>query len=220
MIYVTGLGRCGTSFLMKYLREMGFGLGNAISWNPQMRAGLELSSAFSINRELYIHYIHAGKPIELDYPYRQKYWDCTYREAIQRVDKDPRQGKVDVIKDPRLTWHPDMLRAWWESRQDLKLIICHRKIEDVYKSRKSLKPHEDDPKRKELHEYKEDFADFITAVLELKIPHEFLFFPDFLYEFENVWRVLNRFDLKTGNFHKAKEIWDSLVDYPPRKESE
>jgi hypothetical protein len=219
VIIVTGLGRCGTSFLMKYLRAMGFGLGNAINWSEPMRAGLELSSSFSINREMYIHYIHAGKPIDLDYTYRHTYWDCSYREAIQQVDTDPRQVPVDVIKDPRFTWHPDILKAWWESRQDFKLIICHRKIEDIYKSRKAMKPHQDDPKRDELHEYKEDFADFITTVLELKIPHEFIFFPDFLYEFEKVWGVLDRMGLK-HNFFKGKAIWESLIDYPPRKESE
>ena len=180
MVIVTGLGRCGTSILTKYLGDVGFGVGRNINWHDEARAGYELSTAYSINREMWNNYCKAGKPIDLDFDYRGPYWKCKYREAIFNVDKDEeKQGKVEVIKDPRFTWNPALIEAWWTVRQDLKLIICHRDIQSVMDSRKSLPPQYDDPKRVKLSEYKEDFADFYTKVLQLEIPYVTLFFPKF-----------------------------------------
>ena len=48
---VTGLGRCGTSILTKYLGECGYGLGQNVNWHKEARAGLELSTAYSITRQ-------------------------------------------------------------------------------------------------------------------------------------------------------------------------
>lgn len=52
MIIITGLGRCGTSVLTKYLGELGFGLGKNVSWNHDVRAGMELSTAYTITHDL------------------------------------------------------------------------------------------------------------------------------------------------------------------------
>ncbi len=217
MFIITGLGRCGTSILTKYLGEVGFGLGHNVNWNAEMRAGLELSTAYAINREIHQAYCMSNKPIDLEYPFRGNYWKCTYREAIQNVDKDERQGKVDVFKDPRFTWNPALVEAWWSVRQDIKFIICHRKIEDVYKSRKAMLPHQDDPKRKELAEYKIDFADFFTCILELKIPYCLLYFPNFLFDFDGVHYLLNDIGLE-HNYDKGKKVWDELIDTTPYEE--
>jgi hypothetical protein len=135
----------------------------------------------------------------------------TYREAILNVDKDERQGKVDVFKDPRITWHPDLLRAWWSTRQDFQLIICHRKPEDVYKSRKALPPQYDDPKRRELIEYKIDFEEFFTTVLELGIPYKTLYFPNFLFNHLMVWNILESVGLK-HNYDEGRKIWDDIIE--------
>ena len=211
MIIITGLGRCGTSILTKYLGRVGFALGRNVNWHEIVRAGLELSTAYAITDNMNHYFLKLGKPIDLNAPSHGDYWNCTYKEAILNVDKDERQGKVDVFKDPRLTWNPDLIKAWWSVRQDFKLIICHRKIEDVYKSRKSLPPQYDDPKRIELDEYKIDFADFITEVLELKIPYKFLFFPQFLFEFEHVWKTLQEIGLE-HSFEDGKKIWDEIIE--------
>lgn len=212
MVIVTGLGRCGTSILMKYISEVGLGVGKNVNWHKIARAGMELSTAYTLTHDLYHLFIREGKPINLDTPALGDYWSpLTYREAIEKVDKDPRQGSVQVFKDPRLTWHPDLIRAWWSVRQDFKLIICHRKPEDVYKSRKELPPQYDDPKRRELIEYKIDFEEFFTTVLELGIPYRTLYFPNFLFNFGEVFGLLHDFDLP-HYFPEGLKIWNEIVD--------
>jgi hypothetical protein len=211
MIIITGLGRCGTSILTKYLGDVGFGVGRNINWHDEARAGYELSTAYSINREMWNSYCKAGKPIDLDFDYRGPYWKCKYREAIFNVDKDEKQGKVEVIKDPRFTWNPELIEAWWTVRQDFKLIICHRDIKSIYDSRKALPPQYDDPKRLKLPEYKIDFADFYTRVLQLEIPYVTLFFPKFLQNFHETWLVLEGIGLK-HDYDKGKKIWHDMMD--------
>ena len=221
MIIVTGLGRCGTSILIKYLGEVGFGLGRNVNWNSEMRAGLELSTAYCINQGMWQGFSKSGTPIDLERIPSGDYWaNKTFREQILNVDKDERQGKVDVIKDPRFTWHPDLIEAWWEVRKDIKLIICHRDIEQIYKSRKALNNRgQDDPKRAvhprnpevELPRYKIDFADFFTKVLEIGIDYELLFFPDFLGDFKTVHESLDRLGL-THDYNKGNEVWNKLID--------
>jgi hypothetical protein len=221
MFIITGLGRCGTSILMKYLREVGFGLGKNVSWNEEMRAGLELSTAYSLNQRMWMGFSKNGNPIDLDRVPTGDYWvGKSFRECILSVDNDERQGKVDVFKDPRFTWHPDLIEAWWEVRKDIKLIICHRDIEQIYKSRKALNnTGQDDPKRAvhpsnpevELPRYKIDFADFFTKVLEIGIDYELLFFPKFLEDFESTWKSLNRIGL-THDYNNGQEVWNKLID--------
>ena len=84
-------------------------------------------------------------------------------------------------------------------------------IEDIYKSRNELLPHQDDPKRVEIEEYKTDFADFMTMVLKLGIEYEFLFFPDFLFSFEKTWESLQRIGLE-HSFDDGKKIWDNIIE--------
>lgn len=214
MIIITGLGRCGTSVLTKYLGELGFGLGKNVSWNNDVRAGLELSTAYTVNHDLYHRFLKEGKDIDLDVEAWGDYWKgFTYRDVINSVDKDERQGKVDVFKDPRITWHPDIIKAWWSVRKDIHLIICHRNIEDIMISRHSLMEAFNDPKpRKELHEYQIDFAEFFTTVLEIGIPFEFLYFPNFLFDFDSVWLTIQNTGLIYTDYEQAKKIWKEIID--------
>lgn len=215
MIIVTGLGRCGTSFLMLFLRTMGFGLGQNISWNLEMNAGYELSTAYTLTDDLYKLYIKQNKKINLDDACSGSYWKgFTYRQAIQSIDKDHRQGDVQIIKDPRLTWHREIIRAWWEARQDLILLILHRETEDIYKSRARLPIQYQDPKEERMKDptiYKIDFCEFLTEVMKNDIPFELLMFPNFLNQpqevFEKLERVGLEFDTKMGH-----QVWSDLVN--------
>lgn len=212
MIIITGLGRCGTSILTKYLQEVGFELGRNINWHSQVRAGLELSTFYSIVDWMHHEYCKQGKKINLNDPCKCEYWNgYTYEEALNKVDKDERQGPVEIVKDPRITWNPDLIESIWKARKDIKLIICHRKIEDIYKSRKSLPKQYDDPKpRIELNEYKQDFADFYTKVLELRIPHINLFFPHFIKYFTMLYYSVNEF--LPHDYDKGKEVLERIID--------
>lgn len=214
MYIITGLGRCGTSILTKYLKEVGFGIGQVVHWHEEARAGYELSTFYAITEWLYHEYSKKGLKINLDDKFKGTYWKgLTYREALQKVDDDERQGKVDVVKDPRITWHPDIIEAMWEARSDIKLLICHRDIESIYNSRNlSLPEKYNDPKpRKELYEYQVDFAEFFTRVLKIGIPYKTFYFPDFLKDFDELWFSL----MDVGLVHsvsKGKEVWDSIID--------
>ena len=214
MILITGLGRCGTSILIKYLKEVGVGIGVNVNWHENVRAGYELTTFYTLTHDLYHRFCKEGKPIDLDVECWGTYWEGkTYRQALQEVDKDERQGDVQVVKDPRVTWHPDIIESIHEARDgDLRLIICHRKIENVYRSRKSLPENYDDPKpRKVLDEYKIDFADFYTRVLELNIEHVNVFFPNFLLDFNKTYWQLTNIGLP-HNFAKGYEIWGNIID--------
>lgn len=221
MLIVAGLGRCGTSFMMKFLEKSGFYLGKNISWNNQMRAGYEFAPAYAINRDLYTDFICKGREIDLDEEIETPYWGkISYKERILRFDKDdvkerPQGGKIQAIKDPRFTWHPLLIRCWWSVRKDLKLLILHRNFKEVNESRKKLGEGGQDPKTERidnLDQYRIDFADFITEVMALGIPFETLFFPNFLRHPMEVVTKLERL----GHIllhNQACEHWLELVDY-------
>jgi len=210
MVFITGLGRCGTSILTKYLKEVGFCIGFGQEWYDEIRAGYELKPVVDINLWMLSNYCEKGKPINVDDKICDsigRIYDSTYREIINLLF----DSEVKVIKDPRLTWHPDLAEAWWSVRKDLKFLICHRDIESVMKSRKALPKKHADVKNRSLLEYKADFADFFTRVLKLKIPYETLFFPDFLRDFFSTHKVLDRAGL-FYDYKKGKEVWDTLID--------
>jgi hypothetical protein len=213
MYIITGLGRCGTSILIKYLNEVGFAIGLNNHWNKEIRAGYELSTFYSITDWMHHNFCKKNLPIDLDVDYPGPYWgNRTYREALQEFDKDERQGKVEVVKDPRISWHPDLIEAIYEARPDIKLLICHRDIKSICESRDNLSARYDDPKpRCILSDYQIDFAEFFTRVLKLDIPYRIMFFPNFLKSFEVLWGELNNFGLY-HDFNKGKEIWNKIID--------
>jgi hypothetical protein len=215
MILITGIGRCGTSVLMKYLEKVGFFVGNDLCWYDEIRAGYELSIVTKINWSLWSNYCQKGKLINVDdniYGAGVGAYNITYRNAICLTDRD-RGGFVKVIKDPRFTWHPDIIEAWWRVRQDFKLIICHRDAEAVMRSRNLFpeKFRNDTSNCISIDQYKIDFTNFLTRVLKLKIPYEILFFPNFLQDFKSTYEVLER----TGfhfDYGLGMKVWDDLID--------
>lgn len=215
MYIITGLGRCGTSILTRYLKEVGFDTGYNCHWHDEARAGFELSTFYCITDWLYTEFTKKGLPIDLNAKFKGEYWGgLTYKEALNKVDDDEeRMGKVEIVKDPRITWHPDLIESIYEARPDSKLIICHREIDDIYYSRNvSLSERYNDPKpRKKIEEYKIDFADFMTRVLKIKIPYSILFFPDFLKDYDILYNDLNGIGLEY-DYDDGYEIWDNLVD--------
>ena len=218
MVLVTGLGRCGTSILMRCLKEIGFYIGANCVWDDKIRAGYELPVVANINFVMCRDYFRKGNPINLDdyvLNHSGKPFNWTYRQAIGMVDE---KGFIKVIKDPRFTWYPDIVEAWWSVRQDFKLIICHRDIESVVKSRNMMPKEHSDLKNRGSLQYKEDFADFFTKVLQLEIPYETLFFPNFLRNFKSTYNVLEKVGLHF-DYDLGKKVWDCLIDRELLKET-
>jgi len=210
MLIVTGLGRCGTTAIMKFLKEIGLNLGK-VSYSKIMRAGYEDRHVYMIN--VHLHDLikdleKEGRDFDAEYLADQrslKYqnipetkWSAkTFRDRILYVGRERKlEGedkqfewltRMNAVKGPRFTWHPMLIKVWKESRDDLGVLLCHRKIEDIYKSRLKLSGGGMDPKRNTNFElFKTDFADFFTALLETGLPYRTLFYPDFLFNYREV----------------------------------
>lgn len=239
MIVITGLGRCGTSFLARIFKESGFGMGR-VEWYPELKAGMEWPPAYSISRDIYTDHLVTGQKVGSDgkrrdvcdgeipldrQDYCPYYWhgDISLREKMLSLDRDTpperNEGIIDVIKDPRITWHPKIIRSWWEARKDLKLIILHRNPEHIITSREDSgenKTDFQDPKRgKDLIQFKEDFCDFFTEVLRLGIPYTILFYPNFItYDPMFVHSKLKcelGIDLESKG-KNIREVWNKVCD--------
>jgi len=203
MLVITGLGRCGTSFLAKVLMAMNYKTGKNINWHESVDAGYELSTVHSLNHDLYQQINQTGS-INLNKMCLGDYWGkggygYTYKQAMENFSNDPKQGPVHFIKDPRFMWHPEIITSWWRVRKDFRYIILHRDFEDVRSSRARLPKQYDDPKRgsESVTPYKEDFADCITTMVDLRIPYKIQMFPKYLYDAKPLFRDIRELGLQT-----------------------
>jgi len=147
MIIITGLGRCGTSFLTSLFKNLNFGVGRTLRYHEEYKAGMELAPAYAISRDMFTDYIcqrddnnveiYTGE-VPLDLKVSDDYWEgeVSFREKILRLDNDTppsrKEGVVEVIKRILvLLGILKIIRAWWEVRKDIKLIILHRRPEEV-----------------------------------------------------------------------------------------
>ena len=213
MLIITGLGRCGTSFLASVLLAMNYKSGKNINWYEHVNAGYELSTVHTLNHDMYFHHIIPNGSVNLNKMCLGEYWgeggyEYTYKEAMLNFDKDEKQGPVHFVKDPRFMWHPEILRSWWRVRKDLRFIVLHRDFEDVRKSRASLPEQYDDPVRgsKDVIRYKTDFADCITLMADLRIPFHIHMFPRFLHDAKPLFRDIKKLGLQTCHVEGNKLV--------------
>jgi len=212
MLIVTGLGRCGTSLMIDFIGRVGVEIArDHMSFDKNKRAGLEFAPAYSINRDLFTDFISYGKKIDVDKVIDTPYFGkISYRDRILKIGEDP---PVDAIKDPRFMWHPDIIETWYKVRgKDIKVLILHREFEEVILSRLKAGWKDGDPKRrKNINELKIDFAEFMTRILKLGIAYSILYYPNFLKEYDSVYKALSHLDI---NFDKeeGKSIWSDLVN--------
>jgi hypothetical protein len=212
MLVITGLGRCGTSFLAKVLIAMNYKTGKNINWHDSVDAGYELSTVHSVNHDLHQQVKQTGS-IDLNKICLGDYWGkggygYTYREALQNFDKDKKQGPVNFVKDPRFMWHPQIIKAWWSVRKDLRFMILHRNFEDVRQSRARLPKQYDDPARgsKSVTPFKEDFADCITIMADLRIPFKIQMFPRYLIDAKPLFRDLKSLGVQVCHMEGDKMV--------------
>jgi hypothetical protein len=228
MIVITGLGRCGTSLMAMVFQELGFGMGkHGMSYGIRRRAGLEWAPAYAISRDMWDEYLRRGNPIDLYEEVNALYWGkISLRDRILRIDTDTpperKEGTVELFKDPRMTWHPEIIKHWWEVRKDLRLIILHRKPENIIASRAQVAidnwgsdAHFQDPKRgMDVKQFYDDYKGFVHMVKVLGIPHVIWNYPDFVkYPKNEMLDHLKGMEVAVNvTPEKFQAAWDTVFD--------
>jgi hypothetical protein len=193
MIVITGPGRSGTSVLAQFCLKMGHDPGG--SWHDCVDAGMEHPRVAAINDALFLEVMRTGTV--------QKTLDA-HREEMRSLD-------LVVVKDPRFSFHPAILRAWHSVRSDLKVLMTYRTPEHSIASRKRHA-------RDLVHKHKAhpdvlrcDFANGIETMLDLELPFAILLFPNFLTQYQHVYAA---FDMLGMPFDHAEgqEVWNTLVN--------
>lgn len=163
MIIITGVGRCGTSLMAKFLKESGLDIGSD-KWYKKVNAGYENKETLQINTELINHYV---KDYKID-----------FNEIKERI----RALEFDAVKDPQFLTDSRIIKTWHEARQDLKIIFMYRNPYKVVESMKKV-PEWNSPVFRlfpEMIVQKQD--EFIVSIHDLKIPYK---------EFKYDW-ILNK----------------------------
>lgn len=193
MIIITGPGRSGTSVLAQFCLQMGYHPGG--SWYDCVDAGLEHPRVAAINDALYHEATKTGK-VEQTL--------AQYREEMRSLD-------LAVVKDPRFTFHPAILRAWRSVRTDLKVLMTYRTPEHSLASRKRHA-------RNLLHKDKahpdilrRDFANVIETMLDQEIAFAMLLFPNFLNQYQKVYEAFRALGMEF-DYAEGQAAWNSLVN--------
>lgn len=204
--------------MMRLLKAAGMEVGHHIHFYEELDAGMELSPAYAITTNLYTHFIERRLQIDLDQPMLDDFWKgYTYREAMNQVGTDPRHPErnrdVTVIKDPRITWHPELISAWHAGVESgIKVLLLHRRIMKIWKSRERF-DHKD-PKtsrRVDPNIYKQDFYETLVQMMDWNIQFELLMFPNFLYQPGRVLTKLDRLDVDM-DYDAFLNEWHRIVD--------
>jgi len=200
MLMITGLGRCGTTMLAQFMDRMGFDVAKG-AWYKEMKAGWESPQVWGTTLAIKSHIDYKTGEVDVDQTIKK--YGITLREFINQVESD-------VVKDPRVLIHPSLIRGWWNAKKDIKLLICHRRFEEIWESTRERARSMSPESRLTLEDLKLDFADFFTEVISLGIPWRILLFPRFLQNYDEVHAALGdlgyRFDKEDG-----RKEWRELV---------
>jgi hypothetical protein len=194
MLIITGLGRCGTSLIAKFLTLQGYNLGNC-KWDDNIRAGMEDSQVVQINRVLAEQY---------------KKGDSYHARTIIKVWL--RTKALSIVKDPRFTW-PGVLLPWAEVVKDLNILFMHRKFEEIALSRARLGEHSNDVSDTRIYNLTrlyEDFSQFFNVVFLHNLKFRVLCFPEVLDNFPSVWQALHDLGVKI-DLDCGAEIWKTTI---------
>lgn len=173
MLVITGLPNCGTSFLAKVLMAMNYKGG------VDLNSECELSSVYDLNQDMY----SINGSINLDSECQCDYWkNRTYRYAIHNYDKDEKQGTVSFINDLTFMRSPEIIKAWWEVRKDLRFIILRNSIPDKVSHRR------------------------IRLMKEQEIPCKVQSYPEFLDNAQPLFKNIRTLGLQTCHIEGNKLV--------------
>lgn len=189
---ITGPGRSGTSVLALYCARMGYHPGG--DWHDAVDAGMEHERVVKINDAFLSELRETGKT----------------NRTLAECGEEMRGLDLAVVKDPRFTYHPAILRAWHLIRPDLRILLTYRKPEHSVASRQrsSRMLYAD---RAAPDRIRREFADIVETLMELDIPFELVLFPHFLGRYAQVHAALERLGLNLEH-EKGVQVWEQLVN--------
>lgn len=194
MLIITGPGRSGTSLLAQFCKELGFDPGG--EWHDGVNAGMEFPVVVRINDAILKEAARTGKSVE------------TLKQYAETMRSLPNQ----VIKDPRFSYHPAVIEAWYSVRQDLSVLLTYRKPEHSIASRKRLARalfvgfNKRSPDKVRI-----EFANTIETLLQLNIPFKCILFPHFLKNYDEVASTFSYLGLEIDP-STGRSKWDRLVN--------
>jgi len=188
MIVVTGVGRCGTSVMIKWLKACGLKIG-ADKWFEVVNAGLENKHTLQINQSLIRHFLKGEKV------------------NMYHVKGDIDELNLDAVKDPQFLSDVRLIETWWEVRQDLEIVLMTRDPEEIVKSVYKV-PEWSTPiyrTKVELIEQKE--REFMDTLDRLEIPYIVVKYPEI-----DIKRVAEFCEVGDEVYIRteAKELWESI----------
>lgn len=192
MLAITGPGRSGTSVLALYCARMGYHPGG--DWHEAVDAGMEHERVVKINDDFLSELKSSGST----------------ERTLAAHGAEMRALDLAVVKDPRFTFHPAILRAWHVMRPDLKILLTYRKPEHAVASRQrnARMLHSD---RAAPDRIRREFADIIETLMALDLPFELLLFPHFLGRYAQVQTAFERLGL-TLDWEQGMQVWEQLVN--------
>ncbi len=193
MLIITGPGRSGTSVLARFCESLGYQPGG--EWCDEIDAGLEHPRVAAINDAMFREARTTGRIVDAL---------AANRAEIASLD-------LQVIKDPRFTYHPLILRSWRQVRPDLTVLLTYRNPELSIASRKRHREHLFIKHKARPETLKCDLADSIEVLLDCEIPHAMLLFPNFLKQYDRVHRTLTDLGLSFSE-REGRAEWDRIVD--------
>ncbi len=194
MLIITGPGRSGTSLLALFCKEMGFDPGG--TWHEFVDAGLEYPPVVRINTALQKDIAETGNT------------NASIAEQAQAITS----LDFAVVKDPRFTYHPLIIRAWASLRDDLSVLVTYRRPEHAIASRerkaKDLMRGLD--KNRSGDNVRQELADTLEVLLDMQIPHRMILFPQMLDRYNEVYNAFNDLGLPFDKEH-GKEVWSRII---------
>jgi hypothetical protein len=193
MLIITGPGRSGTSVLALFCKEMGFDPGG--EWYDSVDAGLENERVVKINDALRREARETGGTAQ----------------SLRLYAEEIRQMRIDVIKDPRFTMHPALLRAWSSVRDDISVLVTYRHPEHCVASHQRRAKFVMERRGMQPDDIRCRMADCVETLLTLEIPFELVLFPEFLGQCDQVCDKLQTLGLEIDR-PRAARVWAQVVD--------
>lgn len=185
---ITGFHRSGTSVLTKFLHFLGYNTGG--SWNDELNAGFEDEDFQKIVTTFQMNPFSEDLVLFLE-------------KEIEKIDRI-------ILKHPRLLMNPELLRIWTNIFPNTSILVTYREPLHALESKKihgnlgyytNFSPTELDEK----------FKVFINTLINLRIKHHILYFPDFLTDFNKVYHSISSLGIHIDR-DKGRNVWDSIID--------